>query len=198
MRCRTSAAATSRNRVSSCASGGIGAAYFRVSGRTFNSQDLLGRCRTKGTQHLATLGALTDYDRNKEEAEKAWTWERWQGTYDWITASVRRVGSGQHRWHLDQLVIVRDDERVRCGYVTRVALDSHGDLAVTLKLWAGAPTAIAVRGLTTMLVEETPFPDGPAGRDAGREGEPARPAAHLQRRPRAALARVRARSAASG
>ena len=91
----------------------------------------------QGTQHLATLGALTDYDRNKEEAEKTWTWERWQGTYDWASASVRRVGAGQHRWHLDQLVVVRDDERVRCGYVTRVALDSHGDLAVTLKLWAG-------------------------------------------------------------
>ena len=59
--------------------GGLGAAYFRVSGRTFNSQDLLGRLSYQGTQHLATLGALTDYDRNKEEAEKAWSWERWQG-----------------------------------------------------------------------------------------------------------------------
>ena len=138
--------------------GSLGAAYFRITGRTFNSQDLLGRLSYQGTQHLATLGALTDYDRNKDDAEKAWTWERWQGSYDWIIASVHRVGSGQHRWHLDQLVIVRDDERIRCGYVTRVALDSHGDLAVTLKLWAGSPTAVAVRGLTSMLVEETPFP----------------------------------------
>ena len=54
--------------------------------------------------------------------------------------------------------MVRDDERVRCGHVTRVALDPRGDLAVTLKLWGGAPTATAVRALTTMLVEETPFP----------------------------------------
>ena len=138
--------------------GGLGAAYFRITGRTFNSQDLLGRLSYQGTQHLATLGALTDYDRNKDDAEKAWSWERWQGANNWVTASVSRVGSGQHRWHLDQLVIVRDDERVRCAHVTRVALDSHGDLAVTLKLWAGSPTAIAVRGLTSMLVEETPFP----------------------------------------
>jgi hypothetical protein len=138
--------------------GGLGAAYFRVSGRTFNSQDLLGRLSYQGTQHLATLGALTDYDRNKEEAEKSWTWERWQGSYDWTGASLRRVGAGQHRWHLDQLVIVRDDERVRCGSVTRVALDPRGDLAVTVKLWAGSPSATAVRALTTMLVEETPFP----------------------------------------
>jgi hypothetical protein len=29
-----------------------------------------GRLSYHGTQHLATLGALTDYDRNKDEAEK--------------------------------------------------------------------------------------------------------------------------------
>jgi hypothetical protein len=138
--------------------GGLGAAYFRVSGRTFNSQDLLGRLSYQGTQHLATLGALTDYDRNKEEAEKSWAWERWQGSYDWAGASLHRVGAGQHRWHLDQLVVVRDDERVRCGYVTRVALEPSGDLALTVKLWAGSPSATAVRALTTMLVEEAPFP----------------------------------------
>jgi cyclic-di-GMP-binding protein len=138
--------------------GGLGAAYFRVSGRTFNSQDLLGRLSYQGTQHLATLGALTDYDRNKEEAEKSWTWERWQGSYDWTVANLRRIGAGQHRWHLDQLVVVRDEERVRCGHVTRVALDSRGDLAVTVRLWPGSPSATAVRALTTMLVEEAPFP----------------------------------------
>ena len=27
----------------------------------------------------ATLGALTDYDRYREEAERNWPWERWQG-----------------------------------------------------------------------------------------------------------------------
>jgi hypothetical protein len=138
--------------------GGLGAAFFRVSGRTFNSQDLLGRLSYQGTQHLATLGALTDYDRNKDEAERSWAWERWQGSYDSNAASMRRVGAGAHRWHLDQLVVIRDDDRVRCGYVTRVALEDTNDLAVGLKLWAGAPTAIAVRALTTMLVEEPPVP----------------------------------------
>jgi len=147
----------SNSRLELCV-GGLGAAYFRVSGRTFNSQDLLGRLSYQGTQHLATLGALTDYDRNKDEAERTWTWEHWQGSYDWVGATVRRVGAGQHRWHLEQLVIVRDDERVRCGYVTRVALDSRGDLALTLRLWDGSPSAVAVRALTTMLVEEAPFP----------------------------------------
>jgi hypothetical protein len=138
--------------------GGLDAAYFRLAGRTFNSQDLLGRLSYQGTQHLATLGALTDYDRNKDDAEKTWAWERWQGSYDWVSASVSRAGAGQHRWHLDQLVVVRDDERVRCGYVTRVALDGHGDLQVALKLWAGSPVATAARGLTTVLVEEAALP----------------------------------------
>ncbi len=138
--------------------GGLGAAYFRIAGRTFNTQDLLGRLSYQGTQHLATLGALTDYDRNKDDAEKSWAWERWHGVYDWASASVRRAGSGQHRWHLDQLVIVRDEERVRCGYVTRVELQDRGDLAIALKLWEAAPTPIAVRPLSTMLVEETPMP----------------------------------------
>jgi hypothetical protein len=138
--------------------GGLGAAYFRVAGRTFNRQDPLGRLSYHGTQHLATLGALTDYDRNKEEAEKSWAWEHCQGTYDSDEATVRRIGGAQHRWHLEQLVVLRDDERVRCGYVTRVALDGHGDLSVTMKLWAGAPTVIAVRPVTTMLSEDPPVP----------------------------------------
>jgi hypothetical protein len=138
--------------------GGLGAAYFRVGGRTFNSADLLGRLSFQGTQHLATIAALTDYDRNKEEAEKIWAWESCQGHYDWTAGTLRRVGTGPHRWHLDQLVVLRGDDRIRCGYITRVALDNDGELTVSLKLWPGAATAIAVRALTTMLVEEQPAP----------------------------------------
>jgi hypothetical protein len=138
--------------------GGLGAAYFRVSGRTFNSKDLVGHLSYQGTQHLATLGALTDYDRNKDEAERSWAWERWQGNYEWSAATLHRPSGGQYRWHLDQLVVVRDDERLRCGHVIRVALDGRGELTLGIKLWAGAPTGMAVRALTTMLVEEAPIP----------------------------------------
>jgi hypothetical protein len=55
-------------------------------------------------------------------------------------------------------VIIRDDERVRCGHVTRVALDNHGELSLTIKLLSGAPTALGVRPLTTMLSEDPPVP----------------------------------------
>ena len=40
----------------------------------------LGRLTFQGAQHLQTLGALTDYDRYREDAERDWPWERWQGT----------------------------------------------------------------------------------------------------------------------
>ena len=63
--------------------GGVQAAYFRVGGRTFDRQDPLGRLTFQGAQHLQTLGALTDYDRYKEEAERNWPWERWQGEHTW-------------------------------------------------------------------------------------------------------------------
>ena len=69
--------------------GGLNAAYFRVGGRTFDRKDPLGRLTFHGTQHLTTLGALTDYDRDKDEAEKDWPWERWQGSYEWTRGVAR-------------------------------------------------------------------------------------------------------------
>ncbi len=70
--------------------GGLGAAYFRVGGRTFDRKDPLGRLSFQGAQHLQTLGALTDYDRGREDAERNWVWERWVGAYEWREASISR------------------------------------------------------------------------------------------------------------
>jgi hypothetical protein len=138
--------------------GGLSAAYFRVGGRTFDRQDPLGRLTFQGTQHLQTLGALTDYDRNKEEAERNWPWERWRGHYDTRSAALARSGDAGHRWSLDQLCTLRDDERTRLGYVTRVALGVHGELALALRLWAGTPKTIAVRPLSNAYSEDPPLP----------------------------------------
>src|SRR6266540_1671346 len=66
--------------------GGILGSYFRVGGRTFDRKDPLGRLSFQGAQHLQTLGALTDYDRGREEAERTFTWERWHGAYEWRVA----------------------------------------------------------------------------------------------------------------
>jgi len=138
--------------------GGLPAAFFRIGGRTFDRQDPLGRQTYQGMQHLATLGALTDYDRHRDEAERTFRWERWSGDYEWREARVVRQGPGQHHWFLDQLVVVRDEERVRLGHVTRVALAEDGELSVTAKLWPGSPRAIVARPHATVFTEEPPLP----------------------------------------
>jgi len=137
--------------------GGVVAAYFRIGGRTFERRDPLGRLTFHGAQHLQTLGALTDYDRGKEEAERTWPWERWKGVYEWREAQLSSGAPTRHRWQLDQLVTVRDDERLRLGYVTRVALDANGALALALRLWPGAPKNLAVRALSTAVQEDPPL-----------------------------------------
>lgn len=138
--------------------GGVQAAYFRVGGRTFDRQDPLGRLTFQGAQHLQTLGALTDYDRYKEEAERNWPWERWQGEYAWREAKLLRREVTRYRWFLDQLVVVRDDERTRLGYVTRVACGASGEFAMSLALWPGQPRSIAVRPTSIAFAEELPLP----------------------------------------
>jgi hypothetical protein len=140
------------------ATGGVPAAYFRVGGRTFDRQDPLGRMTFQGAQHLQTLGALTDYDRHREEAERNWPWERWQGTYEWRDAVLTRGDLGRYRWSLDQLVIARDDEHVRLGHVTRVCLDPHGEFTISLVFWPGTPKSLAVRPMSLAYVEEPPMP----------------------------------------
>ena len=137
--------------------GGLGAAYFRVAGRTFNRNDPSERLSYQGSQHLATLDALTGYDRNRDEAEKSWAWESWEGTRERDEAHLRRVRGASHRWHLEQLVLVRDTDGVRCGYVTRVAVDGS-DLLLTLRLWNGNPSAFSVRAMTSMMSEDAPVP----------------------------------------
>ena len=138
--------------------GGLGGAYFRIGGRTFDRKDPLGRLSFQGAQHLQTLDALTDYDRGREDAERTWVWEQWTGTYEWREAAVARPAGTRHRWALDQLVTVRDEERVRVGCITRVAQDVHGELALSMRLWSAAPRAIAVRPLTTAVTEDPPLP----------------------------------------
>jgi len=138
--------------------GGIPAAYFRVGGRTFDRKDPLGRLSFHGAQYLQTLGALTDYDRGRDDAERMYPWERWHGVYEWREASVTRNGAAQHRWFLDQLVAVRDDERVRLGYISRVALGPNEDLALSLRLWPAAPRALPVRPASVAVSEEPPIP----------------------------------------
>ena len=104
-------------------------------------------------QHLKSLAALTHYDRYKEEAEREWPWEPWRGRYEWRDASLTREGNGRYRWSLEQLIVVRDDERTRLGMVSRVARGLQGELALALKLWPGTPRALTMRPLSTSMAE---------------------------------------------
>jgi hypothetical protein len=146
-----------RTTVELCA-GGLHAAFFRIGGRTFDRQDPLGRLSYQGTQHLATLGALTDYDRFREEAERSYRWERWAGDYEWREAQLVRQGDAHHRWFLEQLVVLRDEERVRLGHVARVALAPGDELSLAVKLWPGNPRAIVARPFSSAFIEEPPLP----------------------------------------
>jgi hypothetical protein len=138
--------------------GGLQAAYFRVGGRTFARKEPMPTERTfHGSQHLQSLRALTDYDRGREAAERDWPWERWNGPYEWRDAALGRRGT-RYRWSLEQLVVVRDDERTRLAYASRIARESDGALALSLKLWPGAPRALLLRAQTTGLGEEQPVP----------------------------------------
>jgi hypothetical protein len=140
------------------AAGGVQCAYFRVGGRTFDRQDPLGRLTFQGAQHLQTLGALTDYDRYKEDAEKNWPWEEWPGDYSWKNAVLQRREETRYRWFLDQLVVVRDEERTRLGHVTRVAVGGPHELAMSIALWPGQPRSLAVRPTSIAFAEELPVP----------------------------------------
>jgi cyclic-di-GMP-binding protein len=146
-----------RSTIELCA-GGIGAAYFRVGGRTFERKGAQDLMSFQGAQHLHTLVALTDYDRGREDAERTWEWERWTGTYESREASVARASGTRHRWALEQLVTVRDEERMRLGYLTRVARGVHDELSVSLRLWSGTPKALPLRPLSTAVAEEPSLP----------------------------------------
>ena len=147
-------------------SGGLGGAYYRVGGRTFDRRGPLRPFGAQNAQHLASLDALTDFDRGKEQAERSWAWERWEGTCESREASLVGKGSAHCRWHLEQLVIVRDEERIRAGYVTRIALDRDDRPAITIRLWSGTPNALTLRPLSSprseaprmpaLLLSETP------------------------------------------
>jgi len=157
------AAGTSVATIELCA-GGLPAAYFRASGRSFDGKDPANHMSFEETQQLQTLGTVSDYDRGREAAERDWAWERWTGAYEWREASIVRVSDALHRWSLEQLAIARSDGQVRVGFVTRVAQDAQGapdvpdELALSLRLWSGSPKATTLRPLSAAGSEDSLVP----------------------------------------
>jgi hypothetical protein len=138
--------------------GALPAAYFRVGGRTFERKDPASGLSFDEVQQLHALGPIPDYDRHREEAEREWPWERWQGAYEWRGATLTRRSDARHRWSLEQLAITRSDGALRVGCVTRVAQDAEGQLAVALRLWSGVPKALALLPLSAAGSEDSLLP----------------------------------------
>ena len=138
------------------ATGGMLAAFFRVGGRTFERKEPTTRT-FNSAQHLKTLAALTHYDRYKEEAERDWPWERWHGRYALRDATLRHSSASHYRWALDQLVVVRDGERLRLGWASRVVREGSGEIALTVKLWTGSPRALTLRPQSGAYSDEPPI-----------------------------------------
>jgi hypothetical protein len=144
--------------------GGLPAAYFRIGGHTFEPKDPAGRLSFAEAQQLQTMGAVPDYDRGREGAEIEWAWERWEGSCERRDAALVRASDPLRRWVLDQLVIVKSDGQVRVGSVTRVALGAdgqlgaEGQLALTLRLWSGAPVATSLLPLSAASSDDPPLP----------------------------------------
>ena len=112
-----------RSAVELCA-GGLAAAYFRVGGRTFDREDPLGRVYAQKAPAPADAGRA---DRLRPRPRRG----RAQLAVGALAGRLRVARGARctrdrrraHRWMLDQLVVVREDDRVRLGYVTRVVAD---------------------------------------------------------------------------
>jgi hypothetical protein len=138
--------------------GGLPAAHFRVSGRSFDRKDPAKPMSFGEVQQLHAAPPVEDYDRGREEAEREWRWERWEGTVGAREAVLVRSSDALHRWSLEQLAIARCGGRTRVGTVSRVALDGPADLGLTLKLWSAVPKALALRALSAAGSEDAPLP----------------------------------------
>ncbi|MGE5087701.1 MAG: hypothetical protein ACM3QY_01135 [Candidatus Levyibacteriota bacterium] len=147
-----------KSRALDLAAGGTHAAYFRVSGHSFAGKDPLGRDNENPTKYLQAVGGVSDFDRHREEAERNWPWEKWYGAAEWREAAVKHPGATHYEWFLDQLVIVREEGRVRLGHVSRLAAESEGDLSLSVRIWAGDPKAYTVRMVNQDRTEDPPTP----------------------------------------
>jgi cyclic-di-GMP-binding protein len=145
-----------RSRSIDLCGGGLPAAYFRVHGRTFERPDPYGRGTARA--HQQSLRAITEYDQGREEAELRMPWEPWSGRGRGRDLILTRKGSARQRWTFEQLAVVRDDDRLRLGYVTRIEEDSAGGMQLTLRCWPVTPRALVLRSSSLTIDDDPPTP----------------------------------------
>ena len=147
-----------KSRAIDIATGGTHAAYFRISGHSFARQDPLGRDNENPTKYLQAVGGVTDFDRHREDAERNWPWEKWYGAAEWREAAVKHPGASHYEWFLGQLVVVREDGRLRLGRVSRLVAEADAELSLSVRIWAGDPKAYAIRMVNQDRTEDPPTP----------------------------------------
>ena len=119
--------------------------------------------------------------------------------YEWREARCcAATRTRSYRWFLDQLVVVRDDERTRLGYVTRVALGRQASICAVARAVAGQPARDGGAPAVDAFSEDPPMPALLLGETPDDKASADRAAAHVQPRPRVALDGCRARAHASG
>ncbi len=138
--------------------GGLPAAYYRISGRTFERKQPRESLTYRGAAQFGRLTAVTGYDPGRDIAERDWPWEEWRGPCEHREAVVTRAEGTRHRFMLEQLAIVRDGNRIRFGCVTRIAQGADEAMEVSLRLFAGRPQALSISAVTTTMVKEAPMP----------------------------------------
>jgi len=138
--------------------GGLAATFFRLMGRTFEQGESAPQPAYQGARgmYLQTVGAPGE-DPDKDDAERAWGWEEWQGAYDRQDAVLTRVGPMRHRWFLDQLIVVRDPEQLRLGHATRVAHGEDGQMHLSVRLFLSSAQALTMRPTSGNSAEDLPF-----------------------------------------
>lgn len=147
-----------KSRAIELACGGPQAAYFRLCGHAFARQDPLGRDNDHPAQYLHSVGGISDFDRRREEAERSWPWEKWYGALAWRETRVRHPGDTTYHWFLDQLVVAREDGRMRLGWVARVADEGERELTLTVRMWPGDPKTLVLRQRHQDGTEDPPTP----------------------------------------
>ncbi len=139
--------------------GGLPGAYFRVAGQTFATVDVHGRASYRSAQQLATFTVVTGYDREREQADRAWPWTPWRGNIGPEGCVLHAKPLPEITWQLDQLAVWRDERGHRSpGWLKRLGINEKGEIEIVVMGWPGEPKALDLVPVGSLLKQESNLP----------------------------------------
>ncbi|CAG0989150.1 hypothetical protein BURK2_02282 [Burkholderiales bacterium] len=139
--------------------GGLAGAYFRVAGQTFATVDVHGRASYRSAQQLATFTVVTGYDREREQADRAWPWTPWRGNIGPEGCVLHAKPLPEVTWQLDQLAVWRDERGHRSpGWLKRLGVNEKGEIEIVVMGWPGEPKALDLVPVGSLLKQESNLP----------------------------------------